>query len=296
MVHYKKCPLCDSENIGLYIQTEDYFLSTEPFPLFKCQACGFVFTQDHPDEDRIGRYYASDEYLSHNDSAKGFSSFLYRLSRSLMLKKKRGIIRKFTGLKSGNLLDIGSGTGHFISEMKKSGWNIKGIEIDEKARQYSVSSLGAEAIPPEQISSLQTGSFDCVTMWHVLEHFQDLFGYASEIIQLLKPGGTCITALPNCSSFDAVYYGKFWAAYDVPRHLWHFSLSCFKLFAGKTGLKIKAVRSLPLDVFYISMLSEKYKGSKMNFLIGIFRGLWFSILSSFKKNKSSSLVFILQKD
>lgn len=296
MGYYLKCPLCDSESTGLHFQTVDFFLSNEPFTLFKCGSCGFIFTQDHPDERIIGRYYASDDYLSHNNSAKGFSSSIYRLTRSLMLKKKRGIIRKFTGLKSGNLLDIGSGTGHFISEMKMAGWQVQGIEINDKARGYAAVSLGVDVISPEQISSLPASSFDCITMWHVLEHFQEPFRYASEISRLLKPGGTCVTALPNCASFDAEYYRKFWAAYDVPRHLWHFSPSTFKLFAEKAGFIVRKIRSLPLDVFYISMLSEKYRGGNLYFLNGIIKGIWFSARAIFRIQKRSSLIFFLQKN
>jgi SAM-dependent methyltransferase len=296
MGHYNKCPLCDSEKIWLHIQTNDFFLSAEPFSLFRCHSCGFVFTQDHPDEASVSRYYASEEYLSHNDSAKGLSGTLYRFSRRLMLKKKRGILLKSTGLNTGNILDIGSGTGHFLSEMKRAGWNVLGIEINEKAREYAVAAMDVDTVVPDEISSFPDGSFDCITMWHVLEHFQDPYKYASETARLLKPGGTCIIALPNSNSFDADHYRKFWAAYDVPRHLWHFNPKTFSLFGGKTGFIIKSVKCLPLDVFYISMLSEKYKGNRLGFLTGIIKGVWFSFLSLFNRRKCSSLIYILKRN
>jgi len=295
MIHYRNCPLCDSANPGLYIQTNDFFLSAEPFSLFRCTLCGFIFTQDHPDEETIGRYYASEDYISHNDSAKGFSSALYRFARNIMLDEKRRIIEKATGLKNGSLLDAGSGTGHFLSEMKKAGWDVTGIEINEKARQYSVSVHGVDVIDPGLMPNLPAGSFDCITMWHVLEHFQDPYKYISEISRLLKPEGICITAMPNGGSYDAAYYKKFWAAYDVPRHLWHFSPVTFNLFAEKTGFRIKAIRRLPLDVFYISMLSEKYRKTKLHFLSGIFKGFLFAFLSIFRKEKTSSLIYILKR-
>jgi 2-polyprenyl-3-methyl-5-hydroxy-6-metoxy-1,4-benzoquinol methylase len=295
MVHHSGCPLCDSTKIGLHIQTNDLFLSTEPFSLFKCTVCGFVFTQDHPGEDTIGSYYASGNYLSHNDLSKSFLSILYRFFRDFMLKRKRAIIESTTGLKKGNILDIGSGTGHFISEMKKSGWQVNGIEINEKARDFSVNSFGVDVISPEQISSLPSGSFDCITMWHVLEHFQDPFRLATELARLLKIGGTCFIALPNCSSFDAIHYRKFWAAYDVPRHLWHFTPKTFTLFAKKKGFEIKSVKRLPFDVFYISVLSEKYKGTRFHFTTGIIKGKWFWFCSLLKKTKSSSLIYIIKR-
>jgi SAM-dependent methyltransferase len=295
MIRLNKCPLCSSENTGHYLQACDNFLSGEFFDLIRCARCGFIFTQDHPGEAEAGRYYESDEYLSHNDSAKGLSAVLYRLTRNFMLRRKRSIVKNFTVLKKGTLLDIGSGTGHFLSEMKNAGWTASGIEINEKAREFSGSETGVQVIPPGMISSLSSESFDCITMWHVLEHFQEPFEYASEVFRLLKPGGSLIVALPNCSSYDALHYREYWAAYDVPRHLWHFTPATFNLFANKAGFKLKSTRSLPLDVFYISSLSEKYKGSKHHFLKGIARGLRFAIISAFQKDKSSSLIYLLKK-
>jgi ubiquinone/menaquinone biosynthesis C-methylase UbiE len=295
MIHLNKCPLCSSENTGHYLLTCDNFLSREFFELIRCAGCGFIFTRDHPGEAEAGRYYESDEYLSHNDSAKGLSAVLYRLTRNFMLRRKRSIVNNFTVLKKGTLLDIGSGTGHFLSEMKNAGWTASGIEINEKAREFSVSETGVQVIPPEMISSLSSESFDCITMWHVLEHFQEPFEYASEVFRLLKPGGSWVVALPNCSSYDALHYREYWAAYDVPRHLWHFTPATFNLFANKAGFKVKSTRSLPLDVFYISALSEKYKGSKHHLLKGLASGLRFAIMSAFQKDKSSSLIYLLKK-
>jgi len=295
MVHHDKCPLCCSLSIVQHLQTKDHFLSRETFELFKCSDCGFVFIRDYPEENMIERYYESDEYISHNDSASGFLNNLYRLSRALMLRKKRSIVKRFTGLRSGSLLDIGSGTGHFISVMKEAGWTVQGVEISEKARKFSVARFGLEVNPREKLSSLLSASFDCITLWHVLEHFHEPNKYASEIVRLLKPDGTCIVALPNCSSFDAQYYREYWAAYDVPRHLWHFSPAAFHLFAEKAGLEIRKMQRLPLDVFYISVLSEKYKGSCFYFLVGFLKSLVFAVRSLFRMTASSSLIYFLEK-
>lgn len=294
MVHHGTCPVCDSGNISHYLRCRDHFLTGEDFNLEKCSTCGFIFTQDHPGEENSGKYYESDEYASHNDN-KGISGILYNLSREIMVRKKLRLIRKITGLQTGRLLDIGSGSGHFLSVMKNSGWDPTGIEINEKARKRSVEKFGLKVLEPGLLNALEQESFDCITLWHVLEHFQDPFKYASEIKRLLRPGGICIAAMPSSSSCDALYYGPFWAAYDVPRHLWHFNSDTFMKFSAKAGLKITGIHSLPLDVFYISMLSEKYKGSKTHFISGILRGVLFSFRTLFNKYKSSSLVYFLMK-
>ena len=243
----------------------------------------------------MGRFYESDDYISHSNTANGFSNKIYQLVRSIMLVKKRRIIKNFTGLKKGNLLDIGSGTGHFARTMKDAGWQVKGIEISEKARNFSISQFGLEVIGPELIGTLETNSFDCITLWHVFEHFHHPFKYISEITRLMKPGGLCIIALPNCNSYDALYYGKYWAAYDVPRHLWHFNPATFRIFSEKAGFMINKFMNLPADVFYISILSERYKGSKIPFIPGVLKALLFAIIAVFRKDKSSSIIYLIRK-
>ena len=231
-----------------------------------------------PEEQEIGQFYESDDYISHSDTSKGLANKLYRIARNAMLRRKRNLIYSTTGLKTGTILDIGSGTGYFAATMKDAGWEVKGIEISEKARKFSISHFGVDIVSPGEISEIGSESFDCITLWHVLEHFHDPFRYVSEIIRMMKPGATCIVALPNCGSYDAEYYNQFWAAWDVPRHLWHFHPETFRLFCEKSGLELKELKSLPLDVYYISQLSEKYKGSPFPFLRGISKAIYFCII------------------
>lgn len=295
MVHHSVCPVCSSDKINLKFRCTDYFVSREEFDIYTCPDCGFSFTQDYPGQSEIGPYYESESYISHSDTSKGLLNKLYLTARSFMLKRKLSMVTRITGIKRGTLLDIGSGTGYFAATMKAAGWNTVSIEINEKAREFAWSQFGLETLSPDKIHSLAPESFDCITLWHVLEHFHDLNGYLSEISRLLKPEGRCIIALPNSISYDAGYYRQSWAAWDVPRHLWHFTPATFKILAEKSGFKLNNIRSLPLDVFYISLMSEKYAGSKFHFIRGLIHGKWFFIKSLFSKRKGSSLIYILQK-
>jgi len=295
MVHHKVCPLCSSEKISFHLLCTDHFITKEDFEIYKCSSCSFEFTQDYPVEKEIGKYYESADYISHSDTSKGLYNKIYRLVRDVMLRRKKRMIQNATGLQKGTLIDIGSGTGHFGNIMKKEGWQVTGIEINEKARDFSSSHFGLEVKSPAQISDLETNSFDCITLWHVLEHYHDPFKLSGEIMRLLKPGGLCLIALPNCSSFDSKYYRQFWAAYDVPRHLWHFNPSVFTLFAERAGFKLEKIMTLPLDVFYISLLSEKYKGARIPFITGIARAKFFALKALFNKRRSSSIIYILRK-
>ncbi len=290
-----RCPLCSSGNPEHFLECEDHFLTHEKFNLAKCPACGFLFTKDPPSETAIQSYYESADYISHDDKATGLVNAIYRVVRSVMLGRKRNLVKKLTQLNNGSVLDIGSGTGYFLSEMKRSGWKVKGIEINPKARHFSVESLGLDVISPDAIDSLPESEFDCITLWHVLEHFHDPDGYVREVRRMLKPSGICIIALPNSHSPDAKHYGNFWAAYDVPRHLWHFSPSTFRKFSEKNGFDLLGIKRMPADVFYISSVSEKYKGTRLSFFTGLLKGVWFSIRTLFNREGSSSLIYILTK-
>jgi 2-polyprenyl-3-methyl-5-hydroxy-6-metoxy-1,4-benzoquinol methylase len=293
MITHSACPLCSSGKISIYLKCTDHLLSREEFVLLKCRECGFVFTGKYPDEQNIGSYYESENYISHDDYAKGFQNHIYLLARSLMLKKKRRIIQKATRLTKGRILDIGCGTGYFAATMKKGGWDVNCIEPNVKARDFARSHFALDVLSPEHISELPSGTFDCITLWHVLEHFHEPFSYAQEIKRLLKPEGVCICALPNCSSSDASHYGEYWAAFDVPRHLWHFTPETFRLFTQKTGFHITEIKSLPLDVFYISILSEKNKGTKFHFIMGMIKSTLFAFRSLLNIERNSSLIYFL---
>lgn len=287
------CPVCGSSGTSFFLWCRDHTVTGEAFSLFRCNNCLLVFTTEAPDENEIGRYYESDNYISHTDSGNTFSDKIYYAVRKIMLRRKRTLVRKTTNKNSGTLLDIGSGTGHFAAFMKKSGWNVIGIEINERAREYSVKKSGLDAYPPGKLKSLPSGSFDCVTMWHVLEHLRDPGSTLAEIKRLLSPGGRAIIALPNNISFDNFRYRQFWAAYDVPRHLLHFNPVSFAYTAAQAGFDIVNTKSLPFDVFYISYLSEKNRGSKIPFFKGLFYGIIFFLLSLSDKSRSSSLVYVI---
>jgi SAM-dependent methyltransferase len=295
MIHHNACPLCLSDKIGPALTCTDHFVSGKDFRIFRCSSCDFSFTQDYPEEHEIGGYYESEDYISHSDTSKGFTNKLYRIARGIMLRRKKDLVVNVTGIRAGRLLDIGSGTGYFASTMKSAGWQVKGIEINQKAREFSASHFGIDTAGPESVATLETAGFDCITLWHVLEHFHDPFTYISEIYRLLKPGAFCIIALPNSGSYDSAYYNKFWAAWDVPRHLWHFNPDTFGSFSRNAGFKSEKIRTLPLDVFYISIKSEEYRGSKTPLIKGITIASWFALLSLFNKRKTSSIIYVLRK-
>jgi 2-polyprenyl-3-methyl-5-hydroxy-6-metoxy-1,4-benzoquinol methylase len=295
MIHYNSCPVCGSGEIKFWFICCDYYKTHDSFPIWKCSTCGIGFTQDRPDDDKLEYYYESDNYISHGNSSGGFVNRVYQIVRNFALNSKREVVKHESGRVAGSLLDIGSGTGHFAAKMKEAGWRVKCVEVNEKAREFSTSHFALEAFAPSEISHLHSAEFDCITLWHSLEHLSDLNKYIAEIQRLLKPEGVCIVAVPNIDSYDAKYYKEHWAAYDVPRHLWHFNPNALRSLFESKGFKLRNIRLLPFDVFYISILSEKYRKNPVAFLAGILKGKLFTIRTLFNKKGGSSLIHVFVK-
>jgi len=292
--HIEKCPLCGHSQFAHIETCEDHFVSHETFSLYACCNCHFVYTQDVPIGEAKGRYYQTSDYVSHSDTKKGAVNWVYHQVRNVMIRRKTRLSVK--GVKNGKLLDVGCGTGYFAASVKRQGWNVIGVELSATAAEIARSKFGIEVIPPEKLSELPHNQFDTITLWHVLEHLENLNEAMALFSKLLHEKGQLIIALPNRNSFDAAKYRASWAAYDVPRHIWHFSPDTFQLLARKHGYTITAMKPMPFDVFYISILSERYKNRKCPFLRGFLSGVAGYLASLFDRKKSSSLIFAIKKN
>ena len=295
MAEKVSCLVCGSADHDTLFTARDHLVSGESFPIKKCDACGFVFTTAPPDEKDISKYYTSEDYISHSDKKKSLTDHIYHLARNFMLRKKHNLVHEATGRKTGTLLDIGSGTGYFADFMGRNGWSVTGVEISASVRQYSISRFGISVVPPSEISGIKDGSVDCVTLWHVLEHLYDPDLWMREIKRILIDDGKCILALPNIKSSDAEWFGNEWAALDVPRHLWHFSPETLTRFVHKHSFILTEIKSMPLDIYYISALSYKNRGCRLPLLLGIAIGTFFTVRTLFCKNRASSLIYLLSK-
>lgn len=295
MAEVRSCPACGNGDFTDLFSARDYLASSETFSVRKCTTCGLIVTADPPEEKDIGRYYLSGDYISHTDRKQNLTEHLYHFSRRFMLARKQKLVEKATGKNKGTLFDAGSGTGYFASFMQGKGWEVTGIELNEDARTHSIQKFGINAIAPGEITGISNRSADCITFWHVLEHLYDPSGWMKEVKRILKAGGKCIIALPNTASADASFFGKEWAALDVPRHLWHFSPDPFRHFVEKQGFVCDEIRSMPLDVFYISVLSYRNAGKSMALLRGLITGLFLTVSNIFRRNRASSLIYIISE-
>lgn len=281
----------DTSNQKHFLTVTDYSVSKEIFDLYHDENLDMLITSPQPSLDTLGKYYESVDYISHTDSKRSLFEKAYHFVKNIALKNKLNLINSLQADK-GRILDIGAGTGDFLSVAKQDGWQTVGVEPSDKAKAIA-KKKGVSFV--EQTAELESHSFDIITMWHVLEHVPNLDNQIKELKRLLKTNGTLIVAVPNFKSFDAKYYGKFWAAYDVPIHFWHFSKKAIKMLFEKEGMQLVKVLPMKFDSFYVALLSEKYKTGKMNFVKAFFIGLQ----SNWKGEKNleySSHIYILKNN
>ena len=293
MIHYPGCPVCKSGDIHFSFKAKDHTVSGKMFEVWTCKHCTALFTQDIPEMEEMGSYYQSDKYISHSDTDRGFVNRLYHVVRKYTLQSKKNLICKETGLKQGNILDIGSGTGAFLDTMKNTGWNVTGLEPGEEAREKGRTLYNVHSLPSQELFNLQAGSFDAITLWHVLEHVHQLHAYVEQVKKLMTDKGVLFIAVPNYTSHDASHYQEGWAAYDVPRHLYHFSPLSINMLMKQHGLRTRKMIPMWFDSYYVSMLSEQYKKGGM--LTAMFTGLVSSLKTMADKKRSSSLIYVIEK-
>ena len=289
----QQCPICLGQNISKKFDVKDFFFTQEKFSLWQCKTCSVLFTHPQPPLESLAKYYDTPDYLSHNTKQNGVVGHIYRLLRDFNIHRKYKIVTKY--IPQGRLLDIGCGSGELLYYFKRHNWSCTGIEPNPSAREFARSQYGLRIEKEEQLKKLPEKSFDVISMWHVLEHVPDVNERMIQVNRLLKDHGLLVIALPNPLSWDASYYQESWAAYDVPRHLYHFSRKAFKYLAKKHHFKITDILPLTLDAYYVSFLSERYKANRMPFVRASLKGM-ISNIKAGKTGNYSSLIYILRKN
>lgn len=277
-----------------YLKVKDFSVSREEFQLHQNAEYGFLETVPKPPSDKLPEYYQSEDYISHTDSKRNLFEKVYHLVRSMALKNKLNLINSFSSEQK-TLLDMGCGTGDFLETAQQNNWQVSGIEPNSDAREIANRKTNQSVYDTAQLSKFESNTFDVITLWHVLEHVPNLEEHITIFKKLLKPNGTLVIAVPNYNSFDAKHYKQFWAAYDVPRHLWHFNQASISKLVSKQTFKVEKVKPMWFDAFYVSMLSEKYKFGKMNPIKGCFIGL-LSNIKALATKEASSLIYIIKND
>lgn len=294
-VHYTFCPACKATAVHKVLAVKDHTVSQALFEVWHCDACSLRFTQDIPAEQAIGKYYQSENYISHTNTNKGLVNRLYHIVRNYTLTGKKKLVQAVAKRTTGSLLDVGAGVGAFAGFMRQHGWQVTGLEPDAETRSRALEQHRIALQDTSDLFKLPPGHFDVITLWHVLEHVHRLHDYLDQLKTLLKPEGVLLIAVPNYTAHDAAFYQQYWAAYDVPRHLYHFSPASMRTLLNQHGLTVKATKPMWFDSFYVSLLSEKYKTGKASMIKGFLRGAISNMKAWGQREKCSSLIYIIRQ-
>lgn len=287
------CPICSGTEFVDFITCQDYTTSKEFFTIQQCKECQLLLTNPRPTPDNIAHYYQSPDYISHGTNSTRLFDRLYTQARSVSLKRKLKLIKKYK--EEGNVLDYGCGTGEFLKFMKRNQWNVYGVEPSDIARTKASKLLPKESSIVDRLESLPQTKFDVITLWHVLEHVHQPAQLLAKLKSMLTKDGYIFVAVPNYESYDAQFYRQYWAGYDVPRHLWHFHKDAIRwLFSGQ-GYELVTTEPMKLDAFYVSLLSEKYMNPGKYHVLSPLRSFIRGLQSNAKAKRSmnySSLIYI----
>lgn len=276
-----------------YLTVKDHSVSGEDFQLVYNEELDMLETTPQPSANTLSEYYKSEDYISHTDSKRNWFEKAYHFVRGMALKRKLKLINSFP-VSGKTILDVGCGTGDFLLTAKNNAWNVYGIEPNEKARAIANSKTKNQVFDTNTLQEFESETFDVITLWHVLEHLPNLETEIQNLNRLLKPEGRLVIAVPNFKSYDAKHYNAFWAAYDAPRHLWHFSQTSISKLFSKQNLEIEKTLPMTFDAFYVSLLSEQYKSGSKNPLTAFWIGLQ-SNLKAKRTGEYSSLIYVLKK-
>tara|TARA_R110001583_G_scaffold35585_1_gene118201 strand:+ start:51097 stop:51957 length:861 start_codon:yes stop_codon:yes gene_type:complete len=283
----------DTENNKI-LTCQDFTVTNQKFDLVYNNELDMLETFPQPKVEDLALYYESSTYISHTDAKESLTDKLYQAVKKFTLNKKLKLINSFE-TEQKNLLDIGCGTGDFLLNCKNNGWNVVGVEPNINARylaETKISENNTSRIYSE-LDFINSEKFDVITLWHVLEHIPNLNEYISKLKLLLKPNGVLVVAVPNYKCYDAKYYKEYWAAYDVPRHLWHFSKKSMHLLFSKEKMVVAKIYPMIFDSFYVSLLSEKNKRGTTNLIVAFCIGL-VSNLKAFATKEYSSLIYVIK--
>jgi ubiquinone/menaquinone biosynthesis C-methylase UbiE len=294
MFHITRCPICGMQNFKTELSCTDHTVSHETFTIVSCTHCQFHLTNPRPDNESLGQYYLSQNYISHSNKSKSIIDIIYRVSRLFTLRWKFNLVKKQINQPAFTLLDYGCGAGDFLLQCQKQKITIQGVEPSENARKIAQEKLNHHI--RSDISELHQ-KFTAITMWHVLEHIPDLQEKIHQLKEHLDENGTIFIAVPNHNSYDSQKYKNEWAGYDVPRHLWHFSQDNMQQLLHHNDLILQKIVPMKLDSFYVSILSNKYRHGQTTisgFINGVITGL-ISNVKARKSNNYSSLIYIASK-
>jgi 2-polyprenyl-3-methyl-5-hydroxy-6-metoxy-1,4-benzoquinol methylase len=235
---YPHCNLCNYKKFDILLRDASSWMSKGKFRIARCRKCGLAYVFPRPKQKDIHKYYEPESYW-------GFD--LTKLTLKDAVKKRDeayGVLYEeiFNKDERGSILDVGAGTGLFLTKFKEKGWKIRGVELSEEACQYAKKNNQIDLEKGDLLNQAYPNkSFDVVTLNGCLEHLYKPKETLAFINKLLRKGGLVVITVPNFDSIGRRLFGKEWYALQPPTHLYHFTPKTLSSMLKDTGFKINIV-------------------------------------------------------
>jgi SAM-dependent methyltransferase len=219
----------------------------DDFSIVRCRACGLLRTNPRPAWSELSAAYAAGRYRMPGEVG----------GEAIYGSAIKSLARRITAFspQPGRALDVGCGTGELLAALRQGGWTVQGVEpnatLASVGAKHSLASqsksllLTANASPLLEVfvgdlaaAAFPSARFDLVVLWHVLEHLPAPLATLGEVRRVLRPGGVAVIGVPNAASLQARLLGRYWAAYDVPWHLTHFTPGTLGRLLEQTGFRV----------------------------------------------------------
>ena len=260
------CDLCGSERHEQILVGLDLLHGTEgSWPVVRCLDCGLVFTNPRPAPESVGAVYPS-TYSPYKAKKRKRKSRRWRLQQwalqhhwnypaprrtlpgkivswpfMLWTRGKKRNYDLFAYEGDGKLLDYGCASGAYLGRMEDRGWHVSGMDMSQQAIE-TCHQQGFDAhvgIAPDQ--QFPPDSFDVVSLWHVFEHVPSPTHTLEQVSAILKPNGKLVLGVPNINCLPARWFGKYWFALDLPRHVTHFSKETITKLLNRNGYEVEKI-------------------------------------------------------
>lgn len=295
--HLGHCPVCgDGGRTLAHDRLADklFHCSPDTWKLHACTACGTHYLDPRPTPASIARAYA--HYLTHdappattvttagasigqrarhamralaNDyrNARWGTRFEPRhaMGRYLVpwIPFLRGaLVQQFRSLPAAmpgaRLLDVGCGNGAFMQLARAAGWSVQGMDFDAEAVAAARSvGLDVQQGGLELLEAQGPGSFDFVTLSHVLEHVHDPVAWLRALHRVVRPDGTLWLQTPNIASIGHARYGADWRGLEPPRHLTLWTLQTLRRVLHEVGFRsVQALKTPVVTAMEVYANSE----------------------------------------
>jgi SAM-dependent methyltransferase len=240
------CKACgSSRKEKLFSKKEKFGLTKQDFCVVSCLDCAFLYVDPRPTREEIPGFYP--ETYSWQEAGEEISllsklvNALEKFYRFHLLRYEAGKVLRFTGIKKGNVLDVGCGTGDRLVVFRERGFDAFGVEISSSA-VYAKDKLKLKVVKGDIFDArYPNNSFDIVTLYNVLEHVHDPRKLLREIKRVLKKDGFLVLGVPNSDCLQYKIFKGRWAAFDLPRDLSYFNPKLLSGMLKTEGFEVRKI-------------------------------------------------------